>query len=210
MFKDRKDAGKKLARELIRFKDDNVIVLAIPRGGLPLGVEVAKTLKAPLDIILSKKIGHPFNKEYAIGAVSPDHRILTDTTTVSNEYIKEETKRIREELLRRQQLYYQKVQPKSVKDKTVIIVDDGIATGSTMLSTIEMLHKKKPSRIIVAIPVAPSSALEHIKHSPFLDEVVCLETPYNFRAVGQFYDEFYTVTDERAIRILEESNQNKF
>lgn len=110
--------------------------------------------------------------------------------------------------MRRQQLYYQKVQPKSVKDRTVTLVDDGIATGSTMLSTIEMLHKKEPSRIIVAIPVAPSAALKYIQQSPFLDEVVCLETPCNFRPVGQFYDDFYTVTEEKAINILEESNRN--
>ena len=207
MFKDRTEAGIKLAEKLYHLKDENVVVLAIPRGGLPLGAIVAKAIHAPLDVALTKKIGHPYNKEYAIGAVSLDSRILSNAMEASEQYIEKETKRIREVLSKRRDQYYKNSYPQDVKDKIVVIVDDGIATGNTILATIELVHKKEPSKIIVAIPVAPPSAIEKLNNSPFVDEVVCLNTPHNFRAVGQFYDEFYTVTDQHAIKILEECNQ---
>ncbi len=209
-FKNRTSAGILLAKKLRRFKNKDVVVLAIPRGGLPLGAAVARVLEAPLDVALSKKIGHPYNKEYAIGAISLDSRILSTPIEASEEYIEEETKRIRKVLGHRRDQYYKNSQPQDLKDKVVIIVDDGIATGNTMLATIELVHKMKPLIIIVAIPVAPCSAVEKLKISPFVDEVVCLLTPNNFRAVGQFFDEFSTVTDEEAIRILEECNKTSF
>lgn len=207
MFKSRTDAGLRLAEELMNFKDRNCVVLAIPRGGLPLGAIVAEALNAPLDVVLTKKIGHPFNKEYAIGAVSMDSRILSKAMEVSDAYIEEETIRIRNVLAKRSEQYYENSRPQDLKGKTVIIVDDGIATGNTILATIELVYSKEPSGIIVAIPVAPPTAIENLNNSPYLDEVICLETPLNFRAVGQFYEEFYPVTDENAIRILEECNQ---
>jgi predicted phosphoribosyltransferase len=207
MFKDRTDAGVQLAEKLMSFKDHDCVVLAIPRGGLPLGAIVAKALKAPLDVVLTKKIGHPLNKEYAIGAVSMDSRIVSDVMGISQDYIERETLRIRELLAKRSEQYYKNSQPKDLKDKTIIIVDDGIATGNTILATIELVHNKEPSMIIVAIPVAPPSAIVKLRSSAFLDKVVCLETPNNFRAVGKFYEEFFPVTDENAIRIFEEYNQ---
>jgi predicted phosphoribosyltransferase len=207
MFKDRTDAGVQLAEKLMSFKDHNCVVLAIPRGGLPLGAIVAKALKAPLDVVLTKKIGHPLNKEYAIGAVSMDSRIVSDVMEISEDYIERETLRIRELLAKRSEQYYKNSQPKDLKDKTIIIIDDGIATGNTILATIELVYNKEPSRIIVAIPVAPPSAIEKLGSSAYLDKVVCLETPNNFKAVGQFYEEFLPVTDENAIRILKEYNQ---
>ncbi len=208
MFKDRTEAGMLLAEKLLYFNNKNVAVLAIPRGGLPLGAIVAKALNAPLDVALTKKIGHPYNKEYAIGAVSLDSRILSTAIEASEAYIEEETKKIREVLARRRDQYYKNSQPQDVKDKIVIVVDDGIATGNTILATIELVHKMKPAQIVVAIPVAPTSAIKKLNNSPYVNEVICLQTPYNFRAVGQFYDEFDTVTDEKAIRILEEYNKN--
>ena len=150
MFKDRIDAGIQLAESLQHFKDEDVIVLAIPRGGLPLGAIVAKKLNAPLDVVLSKKIGHPYHKEYAIGAVSLENIVLTDARGATKSYIKEEIARIRKKLKQRYDLFYGEKSPKSLKNKVVIIVDDGIATGSTILATAELVRPKNPKKVIVA------------------------------------------------------------
>ena len=208
MFKDRIDAGTQLAEKLLEFKSQNVVVLAIPRGGLPLGAIVAKALNAPLDVALTKKIGHPSNKEYAIGAVSLENIILSDAVGVTKGYIEEETARLRKKLKERHNQYYKNNVPQNIKDKTVIIVDDGIATGNTILVTIELVKMQIPNKIIVAIPVAPPSTVRKLENSPEIDEVICLETPYNFHAVGQFYEEFYQVSDQEAIQLLEESRQS--
>lgn len=207
MFTNRRDAGKQLAKALLSFKDQNVVVMAIPRGGLPLGAIVAKTLEAPLDVVLSKKIGHPNNKEYAIGAVSLDNRILSNTLGVTKEYIAEETKVIREKLRERHQQYYKKRTPQNLKNKTVVIIDDGVATGNTILVTVALVNQKEPHKIIVAVPVGSDSAIENLKNHAMVDEVICLKTPYNFRAVGQFYSAFPQVSDEEAIGLLEKGNQ---
>lgn len=135
MFKDRIDAGTQLAAKLAKFKTENVVVLAIPRGGLPIGAIVAKTLKAPLDVALTKKIGHPNHKEYAIGAVSLEEMILTDAMGVTEGYIDKEVARVRRNLKQRHNQYYKYLTPAIVKGKTVIIIDDGIATGNTLLAT---------------------------------------------------------------------------
>ena len=205
MFQDRIDAGNQLATSLKKIKTDNAVVVAIPRGGLPLGSIVAKTLKAPLDVVLTKKIGHPHHREYAIGAVSLEDIVLGDAIGITKSYIDEETKKIRAKLGERHDQYYKNSQPLDLKDKTVIIVDDGIATGNTLLATIEMVHKQKPEKIIVAVPVAPKSAIIKLRANPKVQEVISLLVPYNFHAVGQFYEEFDQVTDEEAIRLLQES-----
>ena len=202
MFKDRIDAGTQLKEKLLKFKDENMVVLAIPRGGLPIGAIVAKALMTPLDVALTKKIGHPNNKEYAIGAVSLEDTVLTEAKGVTKGYINEETIRIRKKLQQRHNQYYKKRSPQSIKDKTVIIVDDGIATGNTLLATIELVSKQNPKKIIVAIPVAPNSAIKKLESTQKVDEVICLRVPYNFQAVGQFYTTFDQVTDEEAISIL--------
>lgn len=209
MFKDRIEAGIQLADELIPYKDQNAVVLAIPRGGLPLGSLVAKTLNAPLDVALSKKIGHPYNREYAIGAVSMDQIVLNDVAGVHTRYIEEETARIREKLKKRYQQYYKNRKPQELKDKIVIIIDDGIATGNTIRVTAEMVKAHEPKKVIVAIPVAPPSAIKSLEASAFVDEVICLYTPYDFLAVGQFYEYFDQVSDEEAINLLQESNKYK-
>jgi predicted phosphoribosyltransferase len=206
MFKDRIDAGNQLAERLAEYKEKNVVVLAIPRGGLPIGAIVAKALKAPLDVALSKKIGHPYHKEYAIGAVSMEDIILSDAKGISKEYLEEETARIRKKLKERQAQYYQNRAPQPLKGKTVIIIDDGIATGNTLLVTVDLVSHRKPEKIIVAIPVAPESGILKLKGNPNVDEVICLQVPYHFQAVGQFYEAFEQVSDQEAIRILEETN----
>lgn len=206
MFRDRIDAGIQLANKLLPFKAKNVVVLAIPRGGLPIGAIVAKALQAPLDVALSKKIGHPFNKEYAIGAVSLENSILNDVSGIHKNYIAEETTAIREKLKKRHQQYYKSREPEDLKDKLVIIIDDGIATGNTINVTAKLVSAQKPKKIIVAIPVAPRSAVKSLENSSSIDQVICLQTPYDFRAVGQFYEFFNQVSDEEAIQLLEEYN----
>tara|TARA_R110001592_G_scaffold366_10_gene2147 strand:+ start:28269 stop:28910 length:642 start_codon:yes stop_codon:yes gene_type:complete len=209
MFKDRNVAGKQLAKKLIKFKEENVVVLAIPRGGLPLGAQVAKSLQAPLDVVLTKKIGHPTNKEYAIGAVSLESIVLTNAMGIDKSYIDQETARIRKTLSDRYNQYYKYQSQANLKNKTVIIVDDGIATGNTLLATIELVYKQKPSKIIVAIPVAPASAIYKLSNTENVDEVICILIPDNFRAVGQFYENFEQVSDREAIQILEITNSKK-
>jgi len=209
MFQDRTDAGIQLAEKLTFYKDQDVVVLAIPRGGLPLGAIVARVLNAPLDVALIKKIGHPNNKEYAIGAVSLESVIISDTANIPKRYFEEETNLIRDLLTQRYKQYYKDGKPHDLKDKVVIIVDDGIATGNTLLATVELVHKHKPRSIVIAIPVAPPSSLNKLEESPHINEVICLETPYNFMAVGQFYEEFDAVSDQDAIKILQETNQKK-
>jgi putative phosphoribosyl transferase len=208
MFKDRTDAANQLAAELIRFKNEDVVVLAIPRGGLPIGSVIAKTLNAPLDIILTKKIGHPLNKEYAVGAVSLQNRILDDTLDISERYIEEETQRIRKLLQARYDQYYKKHKPQNLKSKTVIIVDDGIATGNTLFATVDIVQQQNPTSIIVAVPVAPASVIQKLRAIPYIDEVLCLKTPYYFEAVGLHYIDFKPVTDNEAIKILEARYSN--
>ncbi len=206
MYENRTDAGKQLAVPLKDYKGLETVVLSIPRGGLPIGAEVARALKVPLDVALTKKIGHPQHREYAIGAVSLESVILNESEIVPKSYIEEETTRIREELQRRQDQYYKNRKPLSLKNKVVIVVDDGIATGNTLMATVQLVSKQNPSQIIVAIPVAPVQAIHMLEALPEIDRVICLATPSNFRAVGQFYLHFYQVSDEEAIRILELAN----
>ena len=209
MFEDRNDAGTQLAKKLTKFKEENVVVLAIPRGGLPVGAQVAKSLQAPLDVVLTKKIGYPTNKEYAIGAVSLESIVLTNAMGIEKSYIDQETARIRKTLRERYNQYYKHQSPANLKNKTIIIVDDGVATGNTLLATIELVYKQNPSKIVIAIPVAPASAIYKISNTENVDEVICILIPDNFRAVGQFYKNFEQVTDQKAIQILEKTNSKK-
>ncbi|SKB26383.1 phosphoribosyltransferase [Maribacter arcticus] len=209
MFEDRNDAGTQLAKKLTKFKEENVVVLAIPRGGLPVGAQVAKSLQAPLDVVLTKKIGYPTNKEYAIGAISLESIVLTNAMGIEKSYIDQETARIRKTLRERYNQYYKHQSPANLKNKTIIIVDDGVATGNTLLATIELVYKQNPSKIIIAIPVAPASAIYKISNTENVDEVICILIPDNFRAVGQFYKNFEQVTDQKAIQILEKTNSKK-
>ena len=206
MFADRTDAGIQLSKKLTHLAEEDTVILAIPRGGLPVASIVAKALNAPLDVALIKKLGHPHNREYAIGAVSLNNVVLSNAVGITKSYIEEETKRIRAVLKNRYDQYYKNRAPQDLKDKTVVIIDDGIATGNTVLATVELVYQQKPKKIVIAIPVAPKISVNNLKGSPSVDEVICLSTPFNFHAVGQFYEKFYQVSDEEAIAILEDSN----
>jgi predicted phosphoribosyltransferase len=203
MFSNRTEAGYLLAQELLKYKGKPVVVMAIPRGGLPLGAIVARTLEAPLEVALTKKIGHPFNREYAIGAVSRDQMVLSNPEGISREYIESETARLRRALEQRHGMFYRHRDPVPVKGKHVIIIDDGIATGNTLRVTVALIAAGGPEKIIVAIPVAPAEACDRLKSMAEVDEVICLETPWDFHAVGQFYEDFRAVSDEEALGIFE-------
>jgi len=203
MYSNRDEAGNLLAQELIKYKGKPVVVMAIPRGGLPLGAAVARSLGAPLEVALTKKIGHPFNREYAIGAVSREQIVLSRPEGVSREYIEAETARLRQSLEERHRMFHRNKKPVPLKGKQVIIIDDGIATGNTLRVTIALIAAEDPKKIIVAIPVAPPDAVERIAAMSEVDEVVCLESPWDFHAVGQFYEDFTAVSDKEALEIFE-------
>jgi putative phosphoribosyl transferase len=200
-FKNRDDAGKLLAKKLIHFKDTNSIVLAIPRGGVPVGAIIADKLNLPLEIELSKKIGHPINPEYAIGSVTL-HGVTIDKQIkdVSEEYIQEKSKKIQHELHKKFILFMGDRTQLDVKGKIVILVDDGIATGNTLIACIHTIKKRKPKKIVVAIPVSPKNTALIIEE--LVDEFICLQIPPNFHSVGQFYEDFTQVSNENVSKLL--------
>lgn len=207
MFKDRYDAAMDLALKLEKYKSTDGIVLAIPRGGVPIGYVIAKDLGFPLEIVLSKKIGHPSNPEYAIGSVSLDGMVINDNVSdVSEEYIYRTAGKILQDLKTKFKYYMGDQEPTNLKDKTVIIADDGIATGSTIIATINSVRKMNPKKIIVAAPVASPPSISKI--AGIADEIVVLLTPQNFMGVGQFYYDFSQVEDEEVILLLKEANAN--
>jgi putative phosphoribosyl transferase len=203
MFTDRKEAGMLLAKQLEVYKNDkNALVLAIPRGGIVPANEISKTLNLPLEIVLVKKIGAPGNKEFAIGAVSLDDYILTSKSSADERYLESEIQRLRK-IIREQLTYFLgNRKPIELEGKKVIIVDDGVATGTTLELVIAIVKRKKANQIIVAVPVAAADALARIKHK--VTKVICLETPFYFQAVGQYYSTFEQVEDETVKEILEE------
>ncbi|MBS1914724.1 MAG: phosphoribosyltransferase [Bacteroidetes bacterium] len=203
MFNDRMEAGKLLAMELKKIigKNEQDIILAVPRGGVPVAYAVANVLNLPVEIVLTKKIGHPMNKEYAIGAVSLEDCFIIPHEDVSEEYVEEETRKIRSRLREMYQRFMGGKHPQNIQGKTVIVIDDGIATGNTLLATVRLLRKQNPQKIIVASPVASWSAVQKLKQEA--DEVVVLLVPQEFYGVGSFYRNFEQVDDEEVIYYLD-------
>lgn len=207
MFKDRFDAAEQLLPLLQNYKDQaNTVVLAIPRGGLELGYVLARGLNVPLDVIFTKKIGMPGNPEYAIGAVSDLHVFLNSNFNIPElqDYIAHEVDSIRQIIQERIKKYRYSMPPFTIENKTVIVVDDGVATGSTLLATLALIKAYKPKKIVVALPVSSREAYTKIQKEA--DEVVCISAPASFMSVGQFYEHFDQVSDEEAIRLLHEAN----
>jgi len=184
---------------------DNLLVLAIPRGGVVVGQALAEALNSPLDIILVKKIGAPNNPELAIGAVGAfgeptlDEELAKKTGADDN-YIKNQISKIKIEIQEREKTFRSDKQPLDLKDKIVILTDDGVATGSTVVAAINILRQQNPKKIIVAVPVIAKDALAKIES--VADEVVYLEAPEMFFAVGQFYQDFSQITDAEVIQLL--------
>ena len=206
-LKNRTEAGQLLAKKLKKYKNSDSVVLAIPRGGVAVGYEIAKELHLPLDIVLSKKIGHPNNEEYAIGAVSMDSILLDEHPEVSKVYIQKKIEELQKILQKKYQLYSSNQQPIELKDKNVIVVDDGIATGNTLLACLTMIRKKNPATIIVAVPVLPSNTISIFQKNS--DEFVYLIASNYFRGIGEFYDQFDQVEDTEAIEMLNQIRHNQ-
>ena len=204
ILQDRKEAAVLLSEKLEKYQGSDSIILAVPRGGVPIGYEIAKNLHLPLDIILSKKIGHPSNKEFAIGAVSLDTFFLDEHPEIPKAYIEREVKKIRESLQDQYNLYMGNRKPADIEGKTVIVVDDGVATGNTVLACIAILRKSNPKKIVVAVPVVPFDTVNVFQQKA--DEFVYLIASKDFRGVGGFYEEFEQINDDEVIRMLGVAN----
>ena len=209
MFKDRKEAGEKLAFKLKKYKGNDAIIYALPRGGVAVAVEIAKVLDCPLDILVSRKIGHPFSPEYAIGAIAPDgHSIFNEKE--KKEIEPEELEKIMNkemaEAKRRDTIYSGKRGHIEAQNKIAIIVDDGIATGLTMRLAVKEIKHQNPEKIIAAIPVLPKDAAVLLRKE--VDEVVSILEDENYLgAVGSYYEYFPQIEDNEVIKIMEEYKQ---
>ncbi len=211
MFANKVDAGKQLADALKVFAgEDSLIVLAIPRGGVVVGYEVARVLKVPLDIIIPRKIGAPNQPELAIGAVGQDGSVVLNNRVVaqlgvSRIYIEEESRRQQLEIKRRLDKYRGELPFPSLKGRKVIVVDDGVATGATLKAALAFVRKQGVKELIVALPVGPLSSINELKKE--VDQVICLLTPESFYAIGQFYDDFSQTSDEQVINLLDRNRR---
>jgi putative phosphoribosyl transferase len=201
MFLNRADAGKKLARRLGKYRKQEGVVLAVPRGGVAIGFEIAKELNWPMDLLLIKKLGHPKNKEYAIGAASLTNKIVIPHAEVLDEYVEKETREVRNLLLEMRRKFLQDQPLVDIKEKVALVVDDGIATGNTIFASIGLLKLQKPRKIIIAVPVAPKKLISLLEKE--VDEVIALQVPDIFFGIGQFYEDFSQVSDEEVVLELE-------
>jgi putative phosphoribosyl transferase len=208
-YRDRRDAGRALAEQLSRYKGcSDLIVLALPRGGVPVAYEVAHALGAPLDVFVVRKLGYPGQEEYAIGAIaSGGVQVLNPFAIdgVSELQLGHILARERAELARREALYRGSKPPVDVRGRTVIVVDDGLATGSTMRAAVAALRQRDPARLIVGVPVGAEDTCQQLRSEA--DEVVCPSTPSPFRAVGLWYQEFPQTSDEEVHRLLEDAKR---
>jgi len=214
LFADRSEAGRRLAERLLRFKDERPVVLALPRGGVPVGFEVAQALDAPLDLVLVRKIGAPFQPELAVGAVVDGGRAETVVNEdlvrefqIPESYIAEESARQLEEIERRRNLYLAESTRAPVEGHTAIVVDDGIATGATMEAALHATRRANPRRLVLATPVAPPDTIARLR--PQADEVVCLATPMLFAAIGAFYEDFRQLSDEEVVDLLRRATRSE-
>jgi predicted phosphoribosyltransferase len=206
MFRDRTDAGRQLARELRERATAVDVVLAIPRGGLPLGRAVADELDVPLDVIVAKKIGAPDNPEFAVGAVSSDGHLWVNEDAVSRdrfdrEYVERRREEVESEARQKARRYRGAHPPPDLAGKRVVVVDDGVATGATATACIRTVRAAGADEVVLAVPVGSPRTVDELQSEA--DEVVCLQTPSNFYAVGQFYENFRQVSDEEAISLLD-------
>lgn len=209
LFRDRVDAGDRLGAALEKYKGaPNTIVIGLPRGGVVVAYQIAQVLHLPLDVICPRKIGAPFNPEYAIGAITETGEGIFDEAVIQNyqiprKYIEEEVEREKNIAQRRLDIFRKGKPPRDFKGKQIIVVDDGIATGATMKAAIQSLRAAGTGKIVMAVPVSPPATLEEI--AAMVDETFCLDTPPFFQAVGQFYREFLQTSDEEVIDLIKSS-----
>ena len=210
-FKNRLEAGVQLAILLQKYADDNLVVYALPRGGVSLGVEIAKKLHAPFDLVITKKIGHPGNPEYALCAIAEDGEPICnkdDIGYIDKHWLQEEIDRVRVEIKRRREKYFGEITHPDIEGKTAIIVDDGIATGYTMLAAINEIKRRKPGKIVVAIPVTPEDTARELRK--ITDDLVSVEIdPFYLGAVGAYYDDFSQVEDEEVISLIKSLEEKR-
>lgn len=210
MFLDRREAGKQLAERLFGFKDKHPIVLALPRGGVPVAFEIARALAAPLDLVLVRKIGAPQQEELAIGAIADgaNPELVTDPMLIADldvtpEYLEQARSAALREIERRGRAWLGDRPSVDVTGRTAIVVDDGIATGATMKAALRATRRRKPAYLVLAVPVAPPHTIEELRQEA--DEVICLAAPEDFFAVGQFYSWFPQLRDEEVAALLEQA-----
>jgi putative phosphoribosyl transferase len=208
IFADRREAGRRLAEALRHLRDRDPVVLALVRGGLPVAFEVAEALAAPLDIVLVRKIGAPWQPELAVGAVVDGDRpeIVTNPEVmrmvgVSQDYVEREARRQLAEIERRRGVYLRGRGRVAVKGRTAIVVDDGVATGATTRAALHAVRRQEPACLVLAVPVAPADTLEVL--SGDADETVCLDTPAPFGSVGAYYTDFRQVSDDEVVGYLD-------
>ncbi len=204
-FRDRVDAGRRLAALLTRYQNQDAVVYALPRGGVPVAREIADALNCPLDLIIIRKIGHPSNPEYALGAIAEDGLLVVkeeELARLDRDWFAAEKQRQLQEAGRRRQLYLGGKQPLSAAGKIAILVDDGIATGSTMLVAVKKVRREKPAKIVVAVPVSPKDTARRFAKE--VDEFVAVSIPETFwGAIGYYYDDFTQVSDEEVMALLQ-------
>ena len=209
MFKDRLDAARQLSKALAKYHGQNPLVLAIPRGAVPMGAWMAQELNGQLDVVLVRKLRAPFDPEVAIGAVDESGLAYLSpyaaTLGLDPQYVKDEIKLQMKTIKARRNQYSLTRAPVEVKGRVVIVVDDGLATGATMMSALKATREKQPRHLVCAIPVASPDALAKVK--PLADETVCLSAPKDFMAVAQFYRQFPQVNDEQVLVVLQASAQ---
>ncbi|MBW7836002.1 MAG: phosphoribosyltransferase [Sphingomonadales bacterium] len=210
MFVDRREAGRKLAKRLARLRGERPLVLALPRGGIPVGYEVAKALDAELDIVIARKIGTPGQPELALGAIvdgeHPEVVINEDVmraVSPSADFLEREKQSLLREIARREKVYRAGRKKPEVAGRTVIVVDDGIATGATVRAALHALRRAGPKRLVLATPVAPADTVALLEQDA--DEVICLETPEPFYAISLHYDAFPQLDDAEVTEILAQS-----
>lgn len=207
MFRDRIEAGAMLAAKLKKYKNDPGVLLAVPRGGIPVAYAVARELGFPIEIILTKKIGHPMNKEYAIGAASLTDYFVVPHDNVTDEYIQQELINIRRRIREMYRKFMGDKEPENLEGRTVIVIDDGIATGNTLMGTVHVLRKSHPGKIVIGVPVASKSAVQKLAKE--VDEVVAVIVPEEFYGVGAFYEDFGQVSDEEVLFYLDKLRKLK-
>jgi len=207
LFSDRGQAGRALAQELAKLQLPAPVVLALPRGGVPVAAEIARELGAPLDLLLVRKIGVPWQPELAVAAIvdGQDQELVIDEDTraasgVSRSYIETQAKEQMREIERRRHLYLGDRAPIPVSKRTAIVVDDGIATGTSMRAALKALRRREPAELVLAVPVAPPDTIATLRRE--VDRVVCLAEPDPFYAVGVYYADFHQIEDEEVLAIL--------
>jgi putative phosphoribosyl transferase len=210
-FQDRADAGKLLAKKLVAYRDQpNVLILALPRGGVPVAAEVARELHAPLDVFVVRKLGVPGQEELALGAIAMGgirvlNRAVMQELQITPDQLDALTASEQEELIRRQHLYRDSRPLPEIRDQTVILIDDGLATGATMRAAVLALRQQHPSRLVVAVPAGAPETCEQFQDE--VDDIVCAITPSPFRSVGSWYENFPQVTDDEVRDQLAEAQR---